>query len=165
MTRINTVFPMLDEHLRAARKEYPRIPSKVLELWEADAWHRLDKAPTAYTVQTADNPKGGKGHMMFFCDKLTYVYDQYQAIRAECARRGFTGGEFKNADLWHGGIPEEIEQGNGSAFKPWNDYTPTVEAIELCKRRMIERIPDKPHYCGELITHAEAVRLITVGYI
>ena len=154
---------MIDEHLRAARKEYPRIPNKVLELWERDAFHRLKKAPKAYTVQTKHNPNGGKGHMMFFCDKLTYVYDQYQAIRAECAKRGFTGGQFKNADHWPGGIPEVVETDSGDTFKPWNDYTPPSEAIDLCKTRMIERIPEKPHYYGKLITKAQAIQLITDG--
>ena len=160
MTRINTVFPVLDEHLRAARKEYTRIPNKVLELWETNAFHRLDKAPKSYTVQTADNPKGGKGHMMFFCDKLTFVYEQYQTIRLECEKRGFTGGKFKNADHWPCGIPENIEHDKGIFVRPWGDYTPTTEAIELCKKRMIERIPTKPHYKGELITYDQAVELI-----
>ncbi len=160
MTRINTVFPVLDEHLRVARREYCRIPNKVLELWEGNNLSRLDKAPKAYTVQTADNPKGGKGHMMFFCDKLLFVYEEYQAVRAECARRGFTGGKFKNADLWPHGIPERLNIDDCIQINVWQDYKPTSEAIALCKKRMIERIPAKPHYKGELISYDHAVALI-----
>ena len=163
MTRINTVFPLIDEHLRAARNEYPRIASKAIELVTNDALHRLDTAPKAYTVQTRLNTAGGRGHMMFFVDKLAFVYEQYQLIREECARRGFTGGEYQNADLWHLGTPDSGINSRGEVVNLWNDYTPTREAIDLCKIRMIERIPEKPHFCGELITRSQAIQLITDG--
>ncbi len=163
MTRINTVFPVLDEHLRAARKEYPRIASKVIELVNNNKVDRLLSAPNAYTVQTKLNPSGGIGHMMFFCDKLKYVHDQYQLIRAECARRGFVGGEFKNADLWPRDVPLVGKFSNGDVIDFWKDYTPTSEAIDMCKVRMIERIPHQPHYKGELIHRTQAILLISDG--
>ena len=163
MTRINTVFPLLDEHLRAARKEYPRIANKVIELVNNDNLDRLLTAPEAYTVQTKLNPHGGKGHVMFFCDKLKFVHDQYQLIREECARRGFVGGEFKNADLWPRDVPLVGTFSNGKVIDFWKDYTPTSEAIDMCKTRMIERIPEKPHFESKLISKPAAIVLISDG--
>ena len=154
---------MLDEHLRVARREYCRIPTKVRELISTNALHRLDSAPVSYTVQTADNPEGGTGHMMFFCDKLAFVHAQYKAILQECEARGFTGGEFGNRDAWPYVLPKRWHLGNGKVKEFWNDYQPTPEAIALCKKRMIERIPKKPHYRGELLTYKQAVNLIMRG--
>ncbi len=165
MTRINTVFPILDEHLRAARKEYPRIANKVIELVEQNKIDRLLTAPAAYTVQTKLDPHGGKGHMMFFCDKLKFVHDQYQLVREECARRGFTGGKFKNADLWPRDVPLVGRFSNGEVIDLWKDYKPTSEAIDMCKVRMIERIPAQPHYKSALISEITAKLVISDGDI
>ena len=160
MTRINLFIPPIDEHLRAGRDEANRIPSHVRKLINTNALYRLNAAPAAYTIQTADNPTGGKGHMMFFCNKLKYVERYYQAVRAECQKRGFNGGEFGNRDAWPHLQPKRWHIDNGQVVEFWNDYQPTPEAIALCKKRMIERIPKKPHYKGKLITHDQAVDLI-----
>ena len=160
MTRINLFVPPIDEHVRRARDESPRIATHVRKLINTNALHRLDSAPTAYTVQTADNPKGGKGHMMFFCNKLKYVERYYQAVRAECEARGFNGGEFGNRDAWPHLLPKQWHTNDGQFIEFWNDYQPTLEAIAINKKRMIERIPAKPHYKGKLITRDHAIELI-----
>ena len=160
MTRINLFLPPLDEHLLAARREYPRINNvTLLKLLQGDL-SRFDSLPTVYTVQTADNPKGGRGHMLFFANKLGFVHDQYQQVLAECEKRGFTGGKYANTSNFNHVVPKRWHVSKDKCLEFWNDYQPTPEAIALNKKRMIERIPAKPHYHGKLITYVQAVELI-----
>lgn len=164
MARINTIFPSIDEHLRQARMDYPEIALQVIQLVSNKKMHRFKLVPSEYTIRTADNCLGGHGHMMFFYDKLAYVYHQYQAIRAECSRRGFVGGDSQNVDRWPLGTPDNVIGTNGEVVTLWNDYHPDSRAIDLCKKRLIEKIPRKPHFCGQQISRAQAVSLITDGY-
>lgn len=154
MTRINTHLPMLDEHLRAAKKEYCRIPNSVLKYANIDALNKLDakiaKQPKHYTVRLNANPSGGKGHMTFFFNKLAFVYQQYLDVLIECERRGFM------ANSWWPNMPETTNY----LFNAW---TPTRADIELCVKRQIERIPGNPHYFGERISREEAEALIRQG--
>lgn len=152
MTRINTHVPIIDEHLRAARREYCRIPNEVLKSYTG--FHNLKtRQPKNYTVQTADNPKGGRGHMLFFYDKLMFVHRQYLLVLQECFARNF------KHDCWW---PENISTTYSELY---NDWQPRFKDVELCMTRQIERIPKNPHIFGEVVTHDEAVQAIWTNTI
>lgn len=149
MTRINTHVPIIDEHLRAARIEYCRIPNSVLKYFDGDCMETLHRKlareqPLQYTVRTNDNPAGGKGHMLFFFDKLMFVEQQYRMVLAECGRRGFV-----NDDWWPADRMSDIYQFN-------RGWLPSYPDITLCKTRQIERIPKNPHIYGHVVTREEA---------
>lgn len=157
MTRINTHVPIIDEHLRAARREYCRIPNEVAKAYtnsqNMPEYIASLKArqPEKYTVQTASNPKGGRGHMLFFYDKLMFVHKQYLLILQECFARGFT------CDSWW---PDYIPTHYGELY---NDWTPKGEDVFICKIRQIERIPKNPHILGVQVSQGEAHQAIITG--
>lgn len=157
MTRINTHVPILDEHLRAARKEYCRIPNRVLKYIDEGRvdvlLHKINyEQPEHYTVRLNSNPTGGKGHMLFFFDKLYFVFMQYYQVNTECALRGF------KSDSWWPDRAKDLK-----LFT--NDWSPTNKDINLCKCRQIERIPAKPHIYGHLVTYQEAKESIITNTI
>ncbi len=132
MTRINVVpvEQLCDAHLLAEHRELTRIPNKLI----ANKYNLDRVMPTEYTIQTADNPKGGQGHESFFIDKIQYLRKRYKNIRGELIARGF-----KAENRWPYGehyIPTKL----------WNDYTPTPEAIALNTQRIIERTPKNLRY-------------------
>lgn len=153
MTRINTHTPIIDEHLRAARIEYCRIPNSVLKERDAENMYafmaRISKTmPSNYTVRTEANPKGGQGHMTFFFNKIMFVERQYKLVLMECMSR-----KFKFDSWW----PNRVRYDCASMY---NDWEPNEADILLCKTRQIERIPKVPHIYGHLVSHSEAEQAI-----
>ncbi len=76
MTRINTIpaEKLADQHLIAEYRELPRIFPK------ARALKPFESVPT-YRL--------GKGHVLFFYDKLQWLSDRHQQLVRECQNRGF----------------------------------------------------------------------------
>ncbi len=138
MTRINVIHPsqLCDEHLRAEWRELTRIPNGIAA-GKLDPYNRSHLIPAAYTVQTADNPKGGKGHEYFFTDKLLWLRRHYLDIIRECKKRGFD----KCTNRW----PND-EVNNSTHASLWNDWEPTIRARLLNQQRIIERFPTKAHF-------------------
>ncbi len=79
----------------------------------------MDGQPRQFTL--------GTGHVKFFYDKLGYLHRRYEAIYAECLRRGLDVTYFGNA--WDG-----IDE------KYMGEYTPTQEAANLVRNRIAERL-------------------------
>ena len=129
MTRINVVPPteLCDQHLLAEHRELTRIPHMIYK-----GRVKTTAIPSKYTVQTADNPKGGEGHVRFFYDKLKYLFERYVEINHECSCRGFNV-----TDIW-----SEEEERHFRGTNLWNDYEPTEEAIFLNRKRILERMPN-----------------------
>lgn len=117
MTRINLVPPstLHSKHLLAEYRELPRV----FKLAEA-AQHRDIKIPAAYLL--------GTGHVAFFYNKLGFLAQRFQAIVAECQKRGF--------NIAHTQVPTV-----NLPIKWWQTYTPTSEAIELNAARIKDRMP------------------------
>lgn len=138
MTRINTVDPaeLCDQHLWAEHRELTRIPHAILR-----KKIRLDDVPEKYTVRTNANPDGGKGHVRFFVDKLDYLYWRYIAIIRELRQRGF-----KPKNLW----PFDTLEVKYAEL--WGSWKPDKEAIELNRKRIMERMPERPRYAGRYVT-------------
>lgn len=136
MTRINLVPPseLCDQHLLSEWRELTRIPNRVARNPKIN----LDTLPTAYTVRTNANPKGGEGHCRFFYNKLLFLRDRYQALLEELAER-----ELPQEDRWPFKLPGFPQL--------WQGYEPTPEAIELNRQRIKEQMPAKPRYCREYL--------------
>lgn len=113
MTRINLVHPseLSDKHLGAEYHELPRVfrlarPNRLI--------------PSHYVL--------GKGHVLFFFDKLLFLVKRQHLLVEECLKRGRCV-NFDPKDLMHLNPYKEL----------YNDWTPTVESIILNKQRIAER--------------------------
>ena len=115
MTRINTIDPvdLLDQHLMAEYRELPRAVNK------ANPDHA--KIPPSYRM--------GKGHVLFFYNKTTWLVERHQAIVAELLERGY--------NLSHTGSLVAVE-----SF-PWS---PCTCDHEVNLERLQERLSDKVIY-------------------
>ena len=114
MTRINCIAPaeLSDAHLLAEYRELPRV-------------FRLAR-PGADIPETY---RLGKGHVIFFYDKLEYLFRRQDRIIAEMKRRGFKP-QFSTCDL---------KRRWGYKSRLWNDWTPTAAARTLNRHRIAER--------------------------
>jgi len=133
MTRINVVpvEELCDEHLRAEYREIVRVPKLVMKRKRFD--HPIP--PMNYTIRTEKNPEGGKGHVLFFYNKLLYLKKRFEQLTAEMQSRGF-----KTNFTWPAGCE--------MLCLACNDYEPTKQALELNRIRIKERKPKNPHYRG-----------------
>lgn len=121
MTRINvvSVSELTDKHLLAEYRELPRI------FGASKKWHERggdpDDLPTTYRL--------GKGHVLFFYDKLQFCFNRQIDLFAECRKRGFNTKYRPVRDLidW---VPEYL----------LNDYTPTPEALRINRERINTRL-------------------------
>ncbi len=122
MTRINLIPPseLCDQHLLAEFRELTRIPNAV-----AKGKYSLVGIPDDYKL--------GTGHVRFFFNKLMFLKKRYQDLYEECKARNFNV-----TYIWPETLPE-----NESL---WLDYVPTVNAIEVNRARIQERMPAKPRF-------------------
>lgn len=84
MTRINTVPPMClsTPHLMAEYRELPRIFTAVIKLIEQD------KTPA--DVDIPDSYRLGTGHVKFFYNKCSWLYNRYSSLVHELQHRGYS---------------------------------------------------------------------------
>lgn len=119
MTRINVVEPstLHSKHLLAEYRELPRV-FKLVEA--AEKRGAVVGIPATYVL--------GTGHVTFFYNKLTYLEKRFQAIVAECQKRGF--------NIAHTQVPAVV------VSERWrNDYAPTMQALALNIARIKDRMP------------------------
>ena len=117
MTRINVipVSELCDKHLLSEHRELTRIPNNIVK-----GKFSFKGQPSAYTL--------GEGHVKFFYSRLAYLLSRYQALHAECIKRGF-----KVQYIWPDNLP--------SLPIFWSDYTPTPEAIDINRERIRQNMP------------------------
>ncbi len=124
MTRINAGIPpseLSDKHLLAEHREIKRIGNAI----------RLNKANTNQPI-----PKEfvlGKGHVIFFYDKMKYIANRYSILYNECINRGFNVTDFSESFL----IDDKLIN------FCWHDWTPTKESIKLIRNRIKEKTKKK----------------------
>lgn len=138
MTRINLIQPeqLCDQHLLAEFRELTRIPNTiVLNGFNSNS---LKHIPQQYTL--------GKGHVLFFTDKIKYLYDRYQLLYNECANRGFnTINIFPSISLF---TPQQFRS-----------FIPTDKEIATNVERIIQRIPKAgPRFYSIRITPEEYIQ-------
>lgn len=145
MTRINSAINvrcLTDEHLLAEHREIKRLP---FCMYEAIRTGSIKQIPKRFVL--------GKGHIIFFLNKMLFARRRYREIYAECHRRNFMVENYEENFVY--GVPDEY---NGA-------YTPTDEERAMLIHRLTERIMNSSkkvwHYYGKTISKEAAVRLLT----
>ena len=125
MTRINLIPPReLDtRHLLAEYRELPRVFRLAIAAYGRDKDALFFKIPKAYTM--------GRGHVLFFYDKLVFCAWRHNDLKIELRNRGYF-----NLTL------PDMYDGYALIAPPplWNDYQPTPEAIAINQQRIDERL-------------------------
>jgi deoxyribonuclease (pyrimidine dimer) len=140
MVRINIIGPrnLADQHLVA---EYLEI---LMLLGYVKKHPKNDNIPESYAL--------GKGHILFFKDKLKYLKKRHELIKQEMRRRRFKTEHTINL----GSFPKILQ----------NDWQPARKDKEIIKRRLIQKIklkPDYYRYCGEKKKKEFFIKLIKDG--
>lgn len=122
MTRINLVPPseLSRLHLVAEYRELPRVFGLVRRHQSAGRRPADLPIPDRYTL--------GRGHMMFFANKLRFLVRRQWSIVAEMRSRGYSV-THGNPDLLLEGISPEWQ----------GDYVPDELAIRINRERIKER--------------------------
>lgn len=123
ITRINLipVEELHHMHLKGEYKEITRVFGYARKA-QFDIIKGKRKISNEYTL--------GKGHVEMFYNKLKFIADRYEQLTQEMQRRGYKPNPIPREDLLKG-----IDN------KLYLDYTPTQEAIEINKQRILERMP------------------------
>jgi deoxyribonuclease (pyrimidine dimer) len=146
MTRINTLRPeyLADQHLLAEYRELPRVFDLALR-WMERTDCDVEALPGTYRL--------GKGHVMFFYDKLDWCSARLQAIIEECLRRGF--------DIQHTEVPEDLPEDLCCHWNP-TEVDLSINLSRLCDKQYARpnfyRLRGKPlprdYYLGLLMKGA-----------
>lgn len=120
MVRINLINPkkLADQHLIA---EYNEI---LMLLGYVKRYPNLHEFHSRYTL--------GKGHILFFKNKLKYLKKRHESIKIEMRNRGFKAN--KSIKL------------NKFNKKLIHDWKPSNRDIEIIKKRLINRLALKPSF-------------------
>lgn len=119
---------LLDQHLIAEQSELLIVDGMLRK----NKFKMKSKIPNEFTL--------GKGHILFWTDKILYLHKRLIEIKEEIIRRGYkvTDKEFILDDY-----PDEL----------LNDWRPSNDASEIVKNRIAEKILAKGdkifwRYCG-----------------
>ena len=127
MTRINIINPseLTDQHLVAEYRELFMVGSSLQRSLKSPNWD-VNNIPKKFTLN--------KGHVMFFYDKGKYLSKRYDDLRLEMKNRGMKPDKTRvfKREQW----PDEL----------YNDWTPTVEDQNIIRKRIEERILQKPNW-------------------
>lgn len=120
MTRINCIpsSELTDKHLVAEYRELPRV-FKLAAAYAARG--STKQLPTEYTL--------GKGHVMFFYDKLKWLMDRQMSLISEMQSRGFNP-QYTQPERLLKYCPDHL----------FNDWSPTQQAQALNRQRIRERL-------------------------
>lgn len=122
MTRINLVNPchLSDKHLGAEYRELPRLFGLVRKAQHKGLRPGDLPIPRSYVL--------GKGHVLFFYNKLKWLQRRQENIIEECLLRGRVVTFPSSLHLLDGIDPEWI-----------NDWCPSIQEIRLNVKRINER--------------------------
>jgi deoxyribonuclease (pyrimidine dimer) len=137
MTRISVGFThqLSDKNLNRERIEVLRIPNAIKK---GTAKVDLKKIPKDFRL--------GKLHVTFFYDKVGFLKKHYEALTAECIKRGFNPTDYSDA---FNDIPSHL----------MNDYTPSEYDIGIVRERITDRLKTMRNlkYYREPITVEELI--------
>ena len=129
MTRINVIPPdeLTDQHLIAEYREIFMVGSSLVRSMRSPHWEKNKlKIPTTFTLN--------KGHVSFFYNKGLYLENRYNELIYEMKLRGMNpdpNRAFKRFQ-W----PPEL----------YNDWAPTLQAMQIVRARIAFRISQKPNW-------------------
>lgn len=133
MTRINLVpvEELTDQHLFAEFREIKMVPQSLKRSLNARGHDAVLKSiPENFTLN--------KNHVTFFYDKGLYLIKRYDQLKEELQKRNYKIDYDAPMDR------EFIYLNAGKSFI--KDYKPTLEALELVRERIAQRISLKPHW-------------------
>ena len=143
MTRINSAIPvknLTDEHLLAEHREIKRLSSCLAKAIKSGSIHKI---PEKFTL--------GKGHVLFFLDKMSFIRQRYVEIYNECTIRGMN-------------VQTYLSSFDNIESKYMNEYTTTKEEHVLLEERIRTRITESKrefyHYRSKRINKDEAIRIL-----
>ena len=127
MVRVNLIEPiqLADQHLIA---EYNEI---LMLIGYVKKYPKKENIPENYLL--------GKGHILFFKDKLNYLKKRHEIIKKEMKKRGFKTEKIINLSSFEGSLI--------------NDWVPKKKDFEIIKERIKYKINLKPEfyrYYGEM---------------
>lgn len=126
--RCNLVNPAIlsDQHLIAEKRELRMIPPLLKK--------RIDNGislrsgiPKSFTL--------GKGHMLFWIDKMEYLNLRFKLLEIEMKKRGFKVNEDLHFDMFYA-----IMYGLN------NDWEPNNNDYDIIKERIKSRLLEKPNW-------------------
>jgi len=142
MTRVSVGFThqLCDKHLLKERIEVLRIPNAMKK---GTAKVDLRKIPKDFRL--------GKLHVTFFYDKVGFLKRHYEALTAECIKRGFNPTDYSDA---FEDIPSHL----------MNDYAPSEYDIHIVRERIADRLKSMKNlkYSREPITLEEAIKKLEI---
>lgn len=109
-------------HLIAEMREIKMLPKALLRTINSKRGLDKSRIPKQYTLN--------QGHGYFFYDKLGYIYDRFEALKNEMARRGY---QCNSTEIVKIDIPELV-----------NRWTPTERDVAVNRERINLRISQKP---------------------
>jgi len=129
MTRINIVPPkeLYDQHLIAEYREITMVPAALNRTLNSKSGLILSKISEKYTLN--------KGHVYFFYNKGLYLHKRYKQIIQEMKNRGFKPDKNRK-------FPKLIFIDNNL----YNDWEPSSEDIELIRKRISEKLQQRPNW-------------------
>ena len=129
MTRINIVVPseLTDQHLIAEYREITMVPGSLKRTLLSKIGYQEKKVPKKFTLNS--------GHVYFFYNKGKYLDDRYQELIQEMKDRGFNPDPNRK-------FPIDIFKNNDL----YNDWIPTLEDEKIIRKRLEERIAQKPNW-------------------
>ncbi|MFN4336341.1 MAG: pyrimidine dimer DNA glycosylase/endonuclease V [Candidatus Nitrosocaldus sp.] len=124
MVRVNLIDPLYltDQHLVAEYNEILMLISYLRRHPLRD--YGIIRIPKRFTL--------GKGHMIFFKDKVLYLKRRHDSLRYEMGRRGYTSRRVVSID----GFPRIM----------LCDWSPDEDDVSLIKSRLIDKIKAKPWF-------------------
>ncbi len=126
MTRINVVpvEELSDKHLSGEFHEISRVFTLARKRGAAHP-----KAPAQYTR--------GKGHVLFFYDKLFWVANRYHSLARELQLRAFLKKRDSSVDMDR--VRKVVSDAKLEVPHLFGKYSPTPEALAINRQRILER--------------------------
>lgn len=146
MTRINTVPPieLSDEHLNTELREIGRVPTAVIK--------RLKDGRPLPIIDYEF--RLGSGHVLFFYDKIAWLYTRKLLLEVEARNRGFDPKWAADDGRWRQ-CKEEFPE-------CWGYWEADHNSQEILRERLASKIlgsTREPHYYRKRISREEFVKM------
>lgn len=122
MTRINAGIPpkvLSNKHLLAEHREIKRVPNNIVK--RLKQYKQINQTTDLFCL--------GTGHINFFNNKISFLYNRYKSLYNECIRRGFKVTDYSAA----------FESAIAWAPQLNNDWRPKLKDIKLIITRLLEK--------------------------
>lgn len=119
-------WTLLDQHLIAERRELRMIPPLLKKRVDSGK-HTTEDIPIRFTL--------GKGHMLFWLDKMYYLFKRHDSLTEEMKKRGFNPNISLTFDMEYA-VRKKMD----------NDWEPNHQDFNTIVTRIREKIMEKPQW-------------------